>query len=223
MCEIDCVSVGLDWAEPMMQFVLHVTCSCIFHAYVLFFSIYLLYLNCFGAFLIVSFSPLSILFTLVVSMAPKRKSTPARNPLHSGASSSSDSAPLSLRFRDDDAHKAFSENFSRRSIHSECQTDFADTDLPTVIHSRGWESLCDIPVTCPLVLIQEFYSNMHRIDRSVPLFFTRIPVTPQLVADVFRVPRVEFPDYPSCERLRTVSKDELKLAFCERPSEWGER
>ena len=223
MCAIDCVLVGLDWAKPMMQFLLHVTCSCICHAYVLYFSIYLSYLNCFGTFLIISFFPLSFLFTLVVSMALKRKFTLAWNPLHFGASSSSDFAPLSLRFRDIDAHKAFSENFSRRSIHSECQMDFADTDLPTVIHSRGWESLCDIPVTCPLVLIQEFYSNMHRIDRSVPLFFTRIPVTPQLVADVFRVPRVEFPDYPSCERLRTVSKDELKLAFCECPFEWGER
>ena len=37
------------------------------------------------------------------------------------------------------------------------------------------------------------------------------------------VPRVEFPDYLGCERLRTVSKDELKYAFCERPSIWGER
>ena len=35
-------------------------------------------------------------------MASKHKSTPAWNPLHSGASSSSDSTPLSLRFRDDD-------------------------------------------------------------------------------------------------------------------------
>ena len=41
--------------------------------------------------------------------------------------------------------------------------------------------------------------------------------------DVLRVPRVEFPNYLGCERLRTVSKDELKSAFCERPSEWGER
>ena len=55
--------------------------------------------------------PLFILFTLVVFIAPKCKSTPAQNPLHSGASSSSDSAPLSSWFRDDDAHKAFSENF----------------------------------------------------------------------------------------------------------------
>ena len=163
-------------------------------------------------------------------MAPKRKSTPARNPLHSGASSSFNSAPLSLRFCDDDAHKAFSENFSRWGIHLECQvvlSDFSDTDLPFVIHSKGWESLCDVPVTFPLMLIQEFYSNMHRIDRWVPLFFTRvrgtcIPVTLQLVADVLHVPRIEFPDYPSCERLRTVFRDELMSSFCECLTAWGD-
>ena len=47
---------------------------------------------------------------------------------------------------------------------------------------------------------------MHEIDRYV-----------------LRVPRVEFPDYPSYERLWTMSKDELKSAFCERPSKWGKR
>ena len=127
--------------------------------------------------MIVSFFPLSILFTLVVSLAPKHKSPPARNPLHSGASSSSDHAPLSLHFRNDDAHKAFTENFSQRGIHLERRVIlgyFADTDLSTIIHSREWESLCDEPVTCPLVLIQEFYSNMHEIDRFVPYFITRV-------------------------------------------------
>ena len=69
---------------------------------------------------------------------------------------------------------------------------------------------------------------MHGIDRSVSLFFTRvrgtcIPVTPQLVVDVLRVPRIEFLDYPSCERLRIVSRDELMSSFCERPTIWGER
>ena len=127
--------------------------------------------------MIVSFFPLSILFTLVVSLAPKHKSPPARNPLHSGASSSSDHAPLSLRFHNDKAYKAFTENFSRRGIHSEPRVilgHFADTDLPTIIHSWEWESLCDELVTCPLVLIQEFYSNMHGIDHSVPHFVTRV-------------------------------------------------
>ena len=51
----------------------------------------------------------------------------------------------------------------------------------------------------------------------------RILVTAQLVADVLQVPRIEFLDYPSCERLRTVSRDELISAFCERPTSWGER
>ena len=59
---------------------------------------------------------------------------------------------------------------------------------------------------------------MHGIDHSIPLFFTcvrgtRILVTPQLVADVLHVPRIEFPDYPSYERLRTVSRDELMSSF----------
>ena len=115
------------------------------------------------------------LFKLVVSMAPKCKSTPARNLLRSGASLSSDPSPANVRFCDDDAFKAFSENFFKRGIHLERQvvlSDFANTDLPSVINSRGWELLCDVPVTCPLVLIHKFYSNMHGIDRSVPLFFT---------------------------------------------------
>ena len=69
---------------------------------------------------------------------------------------------------------------------------------------------------------------MHKIDRSVPLFFTHvrgthIPVTPQLVVDVLRVPRIKFPNYPSCERLRTVSRDELMSAFCEHPTAWDKR
>ena len=69
---------------------------------------------------------------------------------------------------------------------------------------------------------------MHGNDRSVPLFFTLVRgtwilVTSQLVADVLRIPRIEFLDYPSCERLRTVSRDELMSAFCERPTAWGER
>ena len=69
---------------------------------------------------------------------------------------------------------------------------------------------------------------MHEIDHSVPLFFTRvrhtcIPITPQLVADVLQVPRIEFPNYPSCECLKTVSRDKLMSTFYECPSAWGER
>ena len=68
---------------------------------------------------------------------------------------------------------------------------------------------------------------LFRSDHSVPHFVSHVKgisihVTLQLVADVLRVPRIEFPDYPSYERLRTMSKDELKLAFYKRSSKWGE-
>ena len=81
--------------------------------------------------------PLSLLDSL--RTAPKRKSTPSRNPLRFGTSSS-DPTPLHVRFRDEKAHKDFSENFSKRGIHSECHvvlSNFSDIALSTVIHSRG--------------------------------------------------------------------------------------
>ena len=113
----------------------------------------------------------------------------------------------------------------------ECQVvllDFSDTDFPTIIYSRGWESLCYIPVTCPSVIIQEFYSNMHGFDYSVPHFITCvrgtcIVVTLDIVSEVLYVPRVVHPDYPNCDRLRTVSKNELSSLFCVTPSFWGDR
>ena len=146
---------GLGWAYDAFCFAchmfMHFPCRCtLFSIYLIFFNVAWDFSDCSSLFL-----PL-ILFTLVVSMAPKPKSTLVWNPLRSGASSSSDPSPSNVRFRDDDAFKAFSENFSRRGIHSERQvvlSDFADTDLPSVIHSRGWESLCDVPIICPLVLI----------------------------------------------------------------------
>ena len=81
---------------------------------------------------------------------------------------------------------------------------------------------------CPVVFIQEFYSNIHDIDTSMPQFAlqfrgTRIVVTPDLVAEVLRVPKVTHPNYPSCNRLQTVSKDELISHFCETSSIWGSK
>ena len=107
-----CVLVGLDWVKPMMYLVCmsHVHAFSM-HLYV--FSHILLIVNYFGTFLIVFFSLPLLLVMLVVSMAPKCKSAPAWNPFHSDASSSSDHAPLFLRFHNDDAHKAFMGNFSR--------------------------------------------------------------------------------------------------------------
>ena len=39
---------------------------------------------------------------------------------------------------------------------------------------------------------------------------------------MLHVPRVEHPDYPGYERLRTMSKIKMISAFCERPTDWGD-
>ena len=88
------------------------TCSCISHAYVLLFNIFDIFEHVWDFSIYLSFF-LSLLFTLVVFMAPKRKSTPTWNPFRSGASSSFDPTLSHIQFRDDDAFKAFSEKFSR--------------------------------------------------------------------------------------------------------------
>ena len=136
-----CVLVGLDWAEPMMFLLLHVTCSCIFHAYIPF-ILYLINIDlCLVLFCLFLFS--LCFLRLVCSMAPKYKSTSSRNPLCSRAASSSPSTnsnPSHVRFHDEKARTNFLENFSRHNIHSECQvilSDFSNTDLPTIIDSRG--------------------------------------------------------------------------------------
>ena len=64
---------------------------------------------------------------------------------------------------------------------------------------------------------------MHEIDTSIPHFFsrvqgTRIVVTPEIVSEVLHVPRIAHLDYPGCDRLRTVSKEELSSLFCKTPS-----
>jgi len=166
---ICCVLLGLDWSKPMIFFGLHVTFSCI-HTFI---SLYSYILICLVLFYVSPFFPLSLsFFSDSCIKALKRKSISSQNPLYYGTStSSSDPTPYSVQFCDDKARKDFLENFSRRGIHSECQvilSDFSNTNLPTVNYSRGWESLCGIPVTCPSVIIQEFYSYMHEFDYSIP-------------------------------------------------------
>ena len=68
---------------------------------------------------------------------------------------------------------------------------------------------------------------MHGFDTSIPHFITHvrgtcIVVTPNIVSEVLHAPRVVHPDYPSYDRLRTVSKDELSSLFCETSLSWGD-
>ena len=68
---------------------------------------------------------------------------------------------------------------------------------------------------------------MYEFDYFIPHFITcvrgtRIVVTLDLIFEVLHVPWVEFVDYPDCDHLRTVSKDELMSLFYETPSFWGD-
>ena len=67
-------------------------------------------------------------------------------------------------------------------------------------------------------MTQEFpccHSNLGLgIVTSVPWFATtfrgtRIVVTLDLIFEVLHVPRLAYPDYPDCKRLRTVPRDKL--------------
>ena len=69
---------------------------------------------------------------------------------------------------------------------------------------------------------------MHEFDYSIPHFVIRVQgtcivVTPDIVSEVLHVPRVAHPNYPGCNHLRTVSKDELSSLFYETPFSWGDR
>ena len=107
------------------------------YAYVLYFQYTCYIWNVLGLFWLSLSLPL-FSFTLVVSMAPKRKSTLSQNPLHFEASSSSDPTPSHIWFHGEDVRKDFLEKFSQRGVHLERRlilADFANTDLPDVIHS----------------------------------------------------------------------------------------
>ena len=78
-------------------------------------------------------------------------------------------------------------------------------------------------MSCSTMITQEFYSNMHGFNTSIPRFVTqvrgtRIVVTPELISEVQHVPQVSYPDYPACPRLRIESKDKLLSLFYETPS-----
>ena len=144
--------IGWGWAHDVYTIAYHMLMYS--HAYVLY-ILYILIYWLYWCFFACLFLPLSLVYVSCV-MASNRKSTPSRNPLRSGTSTSFNPTPSHVRFRDEKSNSDFFENFSRRGVHLECQvilSDFSNTDLPTIIHSWGWESLCDVSVTCPFVLI----------------------------------------------------------------------
>ena len=80
---------------------------------------------------------LSLSLTDRLHMAPKRKSTPTRNPFGFG-SSSSYTPSLHVQFHDEKAQQDFLKNFKKRGIHLERHIillNFSNTPLPSVIRT----------------------------------------------------------------------------------------
>ena len=91
----NCMLVGLDWVQPMMQlFLAH-------HMFMHFSCIHTLsFLYIFSVCDVSLFLPLSLSLSDRLRMAPKRKSTPAQNPLGSESSTDLPTPPLHVRFHD---------------------------------------------------------------------------------------------------------------------------
>ena len=207
-----------------MLFFLHITCSCIFHAFVSF-LFYLLVLCCDGTFLFVSLS----LSRIVCAWHP------SANPLRLGTLFILGHLPLILLlFMFGSMMKRPVRTFRRtfpnvafiRNAASFYQT-FLILLYP-LSFTVGDKNLCEIPVSCPTVIIQEFHSNMHNFDTSISRFVTQvrgthIVVTSKIVSEILHILQVLHPNYPTCPRLRTMSNDELLSLFCETPSSWSER
>ena len=144
--------VGLDWVftHYAFNFCMSHVHAFFMHTFYLFFPIL-----CCDVFCSLSLS----LSRINYAMAPKAcKSTLAQNPLQGSGFSSSDPPvpPLHVRFCDEKARKDFLENFQKCGIHSEHQvilSNFADTPLPSLIRTRGWESLLERSLRCPVMFI----------------------------------------------------------------------
>ena len=138
ICQTGCVLVGLNWVEPMVILLLHITCSCIFMHTSFPFNIFVYIWITLGLFWL---SSLSLSFSVYVSLLLWH---PNLNLFHPGTLFAPghpvDTTPFSVRFCDEKVKSDFFENFSRWGIHFKCHvilSNFSDTDLPIVIYSIG--------------------------------------------------------------------------------------
>ena len=150
------------------------------------------------------------LFQIDCAMERKQhKSTSARNPLPGSESFSSD-LPFHIWFHDEKAYKDFFENYQAHGVHPERQVTLPD--LPTLYYPISFE-LGD-----GNLFVRNSCSAPSCLFRSFTLtYMASIPPCLSLLCnlEVLHVPRVVHPDYPSCDRLWTVSRDELISHFCE--------
>ena len=223
--------IGLSQAHDEITIAYHMLMH--FHAYVLYILYIFVYLNCFGIFLSISFSPPPhslvyisawwhqnvsllrpgtffvpghLLFLLI--LLPHMFRSVMRRPKRT-----------SLRTSLDEVFIWNSKSFCQTSSTLTYPLSFIVGDGSHYVTSRSHVHPCwsrSSTLTCMDSIIQYLFFVTH-------VWGTHIVVTSDIVSDVLCVLRVEYPDYPNCDCLKTVSKYELISAFHERPSDWGDR
>ena len=217
----NCVLLGLDWVST--------------HDAIIFITSHV---HAFIPFSFLSICSVVIVFCFFLSdrlrMAPKCKSNLTRNTFRSTSSLSSDLPVPSLhvRFHKEKAHhirtslRTFLNVAFIWSAMWFCRT-FSTLLYPMSftlgdgnlfvrylwgVPSCSYKSFTPIcTVSIPLYLNLLWYSEVH-ISLSLRILYSR-----------YYTSRVAHPNYPACQRLRTVSKDKLFSHFCETPSIWGKR
>ena len=83
--------------------------------------------------------------------------------------------------------------------------------VPETFQSCGLEFLCEQLTTCPLVYVQDFYSNIYIVNTFVPMFTTSVQgtcifVTPKLISELVHVPRVAKSKHPNAPVFAPLSR-----------------
>ena len=190
---LECVQVGLDWVFTHDAiYILHVTCSCILLVVIfspLSFSLswidYAWHPRCVNILQARILFKVLVLFLLLILFPLFMFGSMTRRPVGT-------------------SWRTFRNMAFIRSVILFCWT--FSTLLYLVSFGLGARILLWRNPWGVQLYLQEFYSNIHGIDTSVPCFVmtfqgTRIVVTPDLISEALHVPRVSHPNYHGCEHL----------------------
>ena len=219
-----CVLVGLDWVEPMMFLLLHVTYSYIRST----FFLYLIDIDLCWYFSVCH--PLSLSFFRLVALWHPNVSL-----LHPGTLFVLGLLlllPLLI------LPPLMFGSVMRKPVRTSRRTFHDTTFIQNAKSFYRIFLILTFPLSSTVGVRSHFVASRSLVPRwsyksFTPtytdliilylIFFTyvrgtRIVVTSNLISEMLHVLRVAYLDYPRCGHLRTVSKDKLSSLFCETPS-----
>ena len=212
------VLLSLDWVIPMMLLNSHVTCLCIFHAYVLFLSTLNMFFLLFSLFLSLSLCDRLRYGTQITQIHSSLKpSSWFQVILFYSISSSGPWWEGQEGLLWDFPGPWHSSEMPSHSV--EFLWHYATwCHLDSGMGISMWETRalsCRVYTT---ILLQHTWHRYPCASIRYAIQRYTYSSSPDFVAEVLRVPRVSHANYPSCDRLWTVSWDMLISHFYETPS-----